>query len=202
MEFRRNEWIGSWINFESCIYSEERVMKQCWEEAEAAAKAVPMFKNGVKAFWAAACNTINEENKCRLGGWEILPAEDGMEIEWTDTEGESLGKYRYVLDRIVEKGLEAKENFLFRAKDASADCPFRYLLAMEPMPERSAKEKGGLISHLHFQYASSVDLLVKEGKLCRPTWYATMCDAKSDLLDHCNIVRALHHLPKWNNLPE
>ena len=202
MEFKQSEWIGNWTNFENYIFSEEDAMKRCWTEAEEFAKAMPMFKNGVKSFWEMACNTVNEENQYRLGGWKIQSEKDGLKIEWTDMAGESLGEYNYTLERFVEKGLEAKENFLFVAEDAPADCPFRYLLAMEPMPERSEKEKGGLLSHLHFQYASSADLLFKDNKLCKPMWYATMCDADGSLLDRCNIVRALHRLPRWEKLPE
>lgn len=202
MEFKQSEWIGSWTNFENYIYSEDASMKLCWEEAEAYAKAMPMFKNGVKAFWEMACNTINDENRVRLGGWTIGEAENGMEIEWTDVNGESLGKYHYVLADVIGKGLEAKENFLFEAKDAPIDCPFRYMLAMEPMPERAERENGGLLSHLHFQYASSLELLLKDGVLCKPMWYATMCDGEGGLLEKCNIVRALHRMQKWEQLPE
>lgn len=202
MEFRKNEWIGNWENFENYIYSEEPAMVKCWSEAEEYAKSMPMFKNGAKSFWITACDTIGDENKIRLGGWKIQPTDDGIEIEWRDASGQNLGKYSYILERIVKKGLEAKENFLFVAQDATKDVPFRYLLAMEPMPERSAIEHGGLLSHLHFQYASSVDLLLKDDKLCRPMWYATMCAESGSMLHRCNIVRALHRLPKWGVLPE
>lgn len=34
----------------------------------------------------------------------------------------------------------------FVVKDAQKNCAFRYLLAMEPMPERSARENAGLES--------------------------------------------------------
>lgn len=43
------------------------------------------------------------------------------------------------------------------------------------MPQRDAKENGGLLSHLHFQSASSVDKLLNNGKLCKPMRYAIMC---------------------------
>lgn len=70
------------------------------------------------------------------------------------------------------------------------------------MPDRTAKDNGGLLSHLHFQYASTPDALLKDGTLCKPMWYATMGDADGDLLAQCNIVRALHRIPKWEKLPE
>lgn len=106
-----------------------------------------------------------------------------------------------MLSEIVPKGLEGKENFLFVAESAPDGCPFRYMLAMEPMPEREAKNNGGLISHLHYQYGSSKEKLLKDGKLANPMWYATMCDGDGTLLDECNIVRALHRLPRWDSIP-
>ena len=67
---------------------------------------------------------------------------------------------------------------------------------MAPMPPRSALAEGGLLSHLHFQYAGKLEDLLCDGKLVRPMWYATMCAREGTLLDRCNIVRALHRLPK------
>lgn len=200
MEYNKNQWLGHWKNFESYIYSTEPVMCRCWEEAESAAKMVPMLKSGAKAFWQMACNTVTVENSIRLGGWQIEAAAEGMKISWSGENGEDLGCHNYILHSVVPKGLEAKENFLFKAIDAPESWPFRYLLAMAPMPERSAKENGGLLSHLHFQYADSPDKLLCNGKLVNPMWYATMCDGDGSLLECCNIVRALHHLPVWKEL--
>ncbi len=74
--------------------------------------------------------------------------------------------------------------------------PFSYLISMEPMPERSQKDQGGLISHVHFQYASQMEKLVNsKGKLKHRHWYATMCDGDADEKQRCNIVRAMHGLP-------
>ena len=201
MEFNKNEWLGQWVNFESYIYSEEAVMKQCWAEAEEIAQSMPMFKSGAKAFWQIACDTLNEENPVRLGGWNIGATDKGMSIEWLSEDGQSLGKHNYVLSTIIPKGLEAKENFLFEAVDAPEDWPFRYLLAMAPMPDRNAKNNGGLLSHLHFQYANRIENLLRDGTLCKPMWYATMCDGEGTLLERCNIIRALHHMPTWSELP-
>lgn len=201
MNFDKNEWLGCWVNFEKYIYSEELSMKQCWTEAEEIARAMPMFKNGAKAFWQMACNTVNEENPSRLGGWNIAATDTGMSIEWLGDDGASLGKQDYILVTIIPKGLEAKGNFLFEAVGAPQNWPFRYLLAMAPMPERSAKNNGGLLSHLHFQYAGSIDKILKDETLCKPMWYATMCDGSGTLLDSCNIVRALHRMPVWKELP-
>lgn len=92
MEFNKKEWTGNWVNFEKYIYSTEAAMQQCWAEAEEAAKAMPMFKRGVKSFWKMACNTIAPGNPVRLGGWKVSDSGDGIEIEWLDEKGTSLGK--------------------------------------------------------------------------------------------------------------
>ena len=125
-------------------------------------------------------------------------------IEWLDEDGASLGKAVYHLESVLEKGLEGKQNALFVAEDMPENWPFRCLLAMEPMPPRTARQTGGLLSHLHFQYASQRNLLVdtETQKLHNPMWYATVCDGDGALLEKCNIVRALHHLPVWDALPE
>mgnify|MGYP002419896467 CR=1 FL=1 len=109
-----------------------------------------------------------------------------------------------LLFRGFSKGLEGKENALFVAEDMPENWPFRCLLAMEPMPPRTARQTGGLLSHLHFQYASQRNLLVdpETQKLHNPMWYATVCDGDGTLLEKCNIVRALHRLPLWAELPE
>ncbi len=173
---------------------------QCWSEAEEVAKNMPMFKNGAKAFWQMACNTINEENTVRLGGWNNEKTNDGMSIEWLGDKGQSLGKQNYILSTIIPKGLEAKENFLFEATDAPEGWAFRYLLVMPPMPARDAKNHGGLLSHLHFQYASNLEMLLKYDALCKPMLYATMCDVEGTLSERCNVIRALHRLPIWTKL--
>ena len=176
-------------------------MVRRWEGTEAAVKMMPMFKNGAKAFWQMACDTVAAENPVRLGGWHIESDSEGMQIEWIGESGENLGKQTYALSAIVPKGLEAKENFLFEAKEAPEGWPFRYLLAMAPMPPRSALAEGGLLGHLHFQYAGKIENILRDGKLVRPMWYATMCAGDGTRLDRCNIVRALHRLPKWDELP-
>lgn len=86
---------------------------------------------------------------------------------------------------------------------ATSPSPFDWLLAIAPMPSRGAHRDGGLLSHLHFQYASRLDALVDpETRTLRDRrWYATMCDATGDTLDRCNVVLALHRLPAWRELP-
>ena len=204
MVFNKKEWIGCWDNFENYIYSDNRYMKKCWEEVETVCKQNPgfqkMFPNGVKEFWKKACNTITEENPVRLGGWKIGETQAGMQIEWMDQAGTILGCYEYELIQLLERGLEGKENYIFKAVHCSETCPFAYFLAMEPMPERAAIEKGGLLSHLHFQYASHLEKLVQNNRLCNSFWYATMCAGNSTVLEQCNIVRALHRMPVWKSL--
>ena len=108
------------------------------------------------------------------------------------------------MNSVLEKGLEGRENFLFVAEDAAPDWAFRCLLAMEPMPQRGSYQNGGLLSHLHFQYAPQPEALFdpETKKLRNPMWYATMCEEAKTVLEQCNIVRALHRLPVWEKLPE
>lgn len=205
MEFVSKEWLGQWDNFEDYIDSADPYMILVWKEAEEVAKKMPMFLGGVKEFWKKACNTITAENSGRLTGCEIEEsknAEMGLTIEWFAEAGKSLGKYHYEVEKVVEKGLEGKENFLFYAEDAPEGSSFRYLLSMPPMPERSARLQGGYLSHFHFQFADREEALIKEGRLVNPGWYATLCAGEGELLEKCNIVRGLHHLPLWEELPE
>ena len=85
---------------------------------------------------------------------------------------------------------------MFHATDAPAGCPFSVLVAMDPMPERAALASGGLLSHLHFQYASDDGMLLRaESTLRKRMWYPTMCADEGTLRDQCDIVRTLHKLP-------
>ena len=206
MEYRPSDWLGRWQNFESYFNPEEPYLNKAWQAAEAAGAQMPMFRQGgVKAFWQRACVTVTPENPHTLGGWEITPAEgDKLCIRWLAQDGTDLGQAVYHLETVLEKGLEGKENALFVAEDAGENWPFRCLLAMEPMPARTARQDGGLLSHLHFQYASRAEQLFDPDsrKLRNPMWYATMCDGDGTLLEQCNIVLALHRLPVWETLPQ
>ena len=63
---------------------------------------------------------------------------------------------------------------------------------MDPMPERAALASGGLLSHLHFQYASDDGMLLRaDSTLRKRMWYPTMCAAEDTLRDQCDIVRTL-----------
>lgn len=143
MEFHPNDWLGRWQNFENYITSTDPYLQLAWQEAEAAAAALPMFKSGAKQFWQTACVTTSIGNPHTLGGWTITPADGGkLCIAWTDADGNTLGRAVYHLDHVLKRGLEGKENALFVAEDVPADWPFRCLLAMEPMPPRAARLAG------------------------------------------------------------
>uniref|UniRef100_UPI003FEE881A hypothetical protein n=1 Tax=Gemmiger formicilis TaxID=745368 RepID=UPI003FEE881A len=107
MEFHPNDWLGRWQNFESYITSTDPYLQLAWQEAEAAAAALPMFKSGAKQFWQTACVTTSIGNPHTLGGWTITPADGGkLCIAWTDADGNTLGKAVYHLDHVLERGLE------------------------------------------------------------------------------------------------
>ena len=73
-------------------------MQLAWQEAEAAAAALPMFKSGAKQFWQMACVTTSIGNPHTLGGWTITPADGGkLCIAWTDADGNTLGRAVYHL---------------------------------------------------------------------------------------------------------
>lgn len=91
---------------------------------------------------------------------------DGFIIDWLAGPDRSLGRYRYRLDRTIAKGLEGKPCYVFHATDAPAGCPFSVLVAMDPMPERAALASGGLLSHLHFQYANDDGMLLRAESHC------------------------------------
>lgn len=54
MEFHQTDWLGRWHNFESYLTSTDPYMQAAWRDAEGVAAALPMFKNGAKAFWQMA----------------------------------------------------------------------------------------------------------------------------------------------------
>ena len=203
MNYQQKDWMGSWQNFESYLVSTAPAMQACWTQAEEAAKALPMFQAGVKTFWQRACGTALAGPV--LGGWQIEAANaQDLRIIWLDAAGQPLDSAVYHFTGALEKGLEGKVCAKFETAGALQHPQFRCLLAMEPMPHRTARQSGGLLSHLHFQYASGPEHLFdpETNTLRSPTWYATMCDAAGMLLEQCNIVRALHHLPLWAELPE
>lgn len=219
MKLNASDWTGTWENFELWTDSADPELAATWREVEQAVAAMPpqvkaMLGDDPRAFWRMACATATPESPARLGGWRISDAGvDGatgnnagsgdasadhaqaLEIEWLAEDGAVLGRGRYVLDRVVERGLEGKPNLLLRGRGAGLPDAYGWLLVMKPMPERAARESGGLLAHTHFQFASSVDgLLTPEGRLANPRWYATMVDAARYNAERIRVIRALHHL--------
>lgn len=211
MEFKKQEWIGEWENFELSITDTNPYMQSCWDEAQHTAEAMAaqnpglaaMASHGIKNFWQQACATVTTQNSTCIGGWTISDNEtakdavkvaekEGIVISWKDTAGNEIASAFYVVDEIIERGLEGKPSFIFRTKNIAEGSPFAYLLAMEPMPERKAVQNGGLLSHLHYQFASEKSSLIKEDKtLVNPRWYATMC-AKGTLLVLNGVILYVH----------
>lgn len=184
-----NKWNGKWENFENYIDNDDEHILKCWKNAEENCQVIPMFRNGVKNFWKKACFTTTKDNSVSIDTWLVEASGDGLDITWTLKDG-SIWSNHYMWESTVEKGLENKESYLFVSD--SKDTPFTFLLVMEPMPD---KTKGGILSHLHFQYGKTLDELVQENKLVNPMWYATMVDEEGSLLQKCNLLNAMHHLP-------
>ena len=135
-----------------------------------------------------ACSTTSPENIIHIGYWRVNEpaAESGstddaaLAIEWFAEDDTSLDTYEYTIDHVIEHGLEGSPTFVFHTTDPAAeDSPFRWLLAINPLPSRKAFAEGGLLSHL---------------TLRNPRWYATMCANEGTVEDRCAIIRALHHL--------
>lgn len=224
MTFTAAAWTGDWISFEQLINSRDPDINRAWEESETAMRAhwsafsimLPFFGGSIRRFWRWACRTTGRENRyATIAGWQIEPLEfgnnpeNGFALAWMSEENTVIGRYAYQFDHMIDKGLEGKPCYIFHADSAPIDSPFRVLIAMDPMPARTELENGGLLSHLHFQYGSSEDVLLKQAqgkpsetaKIRHRMWYPTMCDARGDTLAQCNIIRALHHLPAWDQLP-
>ena len=88
-----------------------------------------------------------------------------IRIEWFAEDNTSLDTYDYRLDHVIAHGLEGSPTFVFTTDDPNAaDSPFRWLLTIAPLPSRKAFAEGGLLSHLHFQYANDLHTLVSNGK--------------------------------------
>ena len=81
--------------------------------------------------------------------------------------------------------------FCFFAPYSDDKWPFRWLLAMEPIPS-CLDNKSNLISHLHFQFANLDEKLVNDMGLVNKKWYATMCDVDATIEQKCKLILALH----------
>ncbi|MCH9275771.1 hypothetical protein JS533_005735 [Bifidobacterium amazonense] len=221
--FNPTEWLGDWISFERLIDSREPALERAWAESEAAMRRnksaftlmLPFFGGSIRRFWRWACRTTCRENRhASIVGWHIEPLEfgerpdNGFALAWLSGENTVIGRYAYQFDHMIDRGLEGKPCYVFHADSAPADSPFRVLIAMDPMPARAELSNGGLLSHLHFQYSNSEATLLRgetgnpAAKLRHRMWYPTMCAGDGDLLAQCNVVRALHKLPAWTELPD
>lgn len=207
MQIDARDWIGNWENFELWIDTQTPELERTWHEVEAAVAEMPprakaMFGDDPRSFWRRACSTATPESPTRLGGWHITAAgnpEVELDIEWLAEDGSSLGRGTYALDRIVERGLEGKPNVLLHGHGNDLPAAYSWLLAMEPMPERGARDRGGLLAHTHFQFGSSQEAIVTaDGALANPRWYPTMCDAAREDGERIRVIRALHHLSEAN----
>lgn len=218
------DWLGDWESFEHYIDSDDPTIQQTWEAAEqevlADPRMAPMAAHGIRTFWSMACATTSPENIIHIGWWRVsepggagAAASAVIRIEWFAEDNTSLDIYDYRIDHVIEHGLEGSPTFVFTTDDPNAeDSPFRWLLAIAPLPSRRAFTEGGLLSHLHFQYANDLATLVVSGEpdadihaegtasgsatetLRNPRWYATMCADEGTAQDRCAIIRALHHL--------
>ncbi|MBT1170121.1 hypothetical protein [Bifidobacterium sp. SO4] len=207
--FNLSDWLGDWESFEHYIDSEDSSIRSTWEEAEQAVladpKIAPMAAHGIRTFWSMACSTTSPENIIHIGYWTVgepRSEQADVRITWYAEDNTDLDTYEYRIDHVIEHGLEGSPTYVFVTDDPNAeDSPFRWLLAIAPLPSRKAFGEGGLLSHLHFQYANDLGTLVAAGEtedagetLRNPRWYATMCADEGTVEDRCRIIRALHHL--------
>lgn len=173
MDFNVNDWLGDWISFEHLINNHDPNLDRAWKDSTKAMRSKPLFAimmlGDARRFWAKACKTSGKEWRFRIGGWHIEQpsavgdddAVAGFNLTWLDEKRTPITTHEYRLDHVHDKGLEGKPCYVFHASDAGASDPFAVLIAMEPMPERSVLRHGGLLSHLHFQYASDEGELIK-----------------------------------------
>ena len=179
--FDITDWLGEWESFEHYIDSDDAAIQQTWKAAEQAVlanpKMAPMAARGIRTFWSMACSTTSPENIIHIGYWRVNEpaAESGstddaaLAIEWFAEDDTSLDTYEYTIDHVIEHGLEGSPTFVFHTTDPAAeDSPFRWLLAINPLPSRKAFAEGGLLSHLHFQYANDLHTLVATDEAPRP----------------------------------
>lgn len=137
----------------------------------------------------------SDDNTDANAGAHAAPTDDGTDANGGNADGD--GAANIAVQGIANNATHRNDGA------ATSPSPFDWLLAIAPMPSRGSHRDGGLLSHLHFQYASRLDALVDpETRTLRDRrWYATMCDAAGDTLDRCNVVLALHRLPAWRELP-
>lgn len=154
MDFNVNDWLGDWISFEHLINNHDPNLDRAWKDSTKAMRSKPLFAimmlGDARRFWAKACKTSGKEWRFRIGGWHIeqpsaVGDDDvvaGFNLTWLDEKRAPITTHEYRLDHVHDKGLEGKPCYVFHASDAGASDPFAVLIAMEPMPERSALRYG------------------------------------------------------------
>ncbi len=217
MDFNVNDWLGDWISFEHLINNHDPNLDRAWKDSTKAMRSKPLFAimmlGDARRFWAKACKTSGKEWRFRIGGWHIEQpsavgdddAVAGFNLTWLDKNAPPSQHMNIGSIMCTTRGWKANPAMCSTLAMPVPPDPFAVLIAMKPMPERSVLRHGGLLSHLHFQYASDEGELIrgtgKQATLRHRMWYPTMCAAEGTLLDQCNIVRALHHLQAWRELP-
>lgn len=166
MKFQKEKWIGNWENFENYIYSKENAMVKTWEEAETVCKSMP----GMQAMFGGCSARDFWKKACVTRTDENPVMLGGMCVE---AYGEGV-------------------RILFWDEENNPLGEYIYILA--EVLEHGLEEKD-LLSHFHFQFASTKNKLMKDGKLVQPMWYATMCEKTDNEAQKCNVVRALHRIP-------
>lgn len=124
-----------------------------------------------------------------------------LAIEWFAEDDTSLDTYEYAIDHVIEHGLESSPTFVLRTADPAAeDSPFRWLLAINPLPSRKAFAEGGCSATC---ISSTPTICTRSSPRMRPpaprpcairVGTHTMCANEGTTEDRCAIIRALHHL--------
>ena len=171
--FDITDWLGEWESFEHYIDSDDAAIQQTWEAAEQAVLANPKMA----PMAARGIRTF----------WS-------MACSTTSPENIIHIGYWRVNEPAAESGSTDDAALAiewFAEDDTSLDT---YEYTIDHVAE------GGLLSHLHFQYANDLHTLVATDEatgtetLRNPRWYATMCANEGTVEDRCAIIRALHHL--------
>ena len=188
-------WNGTWNNFENYIDDRDPSIQKAWEEAKLAFRKILVFSlyslGNCKRFWKKVCNTKQNGNKVRIDTMEFTSDKNTLYVDYI-AQNRLITSQKYTLLEILPSALEHEPGYLFKGDQEDV---FQYLLLMKPM-EPSEQ----IISHFHFQFGSSREMILKGNKLRKRLWYATMCDGKASKLDKCNIILALHKAKLWEQL--
>ncbi len=191
--FDITDWLGEWESFEHYIDSDDAAIQQTWEAAEQAVlanpKMAPMAARGIRTFWSMACSTTSPENIIHIGYWRVNePAAESAPR--TMPRSPSNGSPRTTpASTPTNTPSTMSSSTVSKAPPPSCSTPpirppktaRSAATCHHPLPSRKAFAEGGLLSHLHFQYANDLHTLVATDEatgvetLRNPRWYATMC---------------------------